>query len=147
MLLKIYLTSNSFLSLTRIVIILKSLIKNLLYIKFKEKQYEHKLWEIKIINLPTKLQRYILVKSPHVNKKSKEKFKITTYKQLIIIKYKYKLKFISFLKLIYLLKKILNFQSELSSTISFNKNNKKFYSFINYQKMDNKIISKFTIKL
>jgi len=37
------------------------------------------------IPLPTRISRYIVLRSPHVNKKSREQFEIRTHKRLIDI--------------------------------------------------------------
>ncbi len=37
------------------------------------------------IPLPTKIEKYCVLRSPHVNKKSREQFEIRTYKRLIDI--------------------------------------------------------------
>lgn len=37
------------------------------------------------IPLPTRIQRYCVLRSPHVNKKSREQFEIKTHKRLIYI--------------------------------------------------------------
>lgn len=37
------------------------------------------------IPLPTKKERFTVMRSPHVNKKSREKFQLSTYKRLIDI--------------------------------------------------------------
>ncbi len=37
------------------------------------------------VPLPTKINRYTVLRSPHVNKKSREQFEIRTYKRLIDI--------------------------------------------------------------
>ena len=39
-----------------------------------------------VIKLPTKIKRFTLLSSPHVNKKSKEQFEIRTYKRVIVLK-------------------------------------------------------------
>jgi len=57
------------------IYILKNFINSLLYLN-----------NISFINLPKKKKRIITLSSPHVNKKSKEQFEITTYKRLIKIK-------------------------------------------------------------
>jgi len=68
-----------------IKIILKSLDKITLnlYIQFI-KLYLNKL-NIKIINLPIKTSIYTILKSPHVDKKSREQFKITLFKTIILM--------------------------------------------------------------
>lgn len=38
------------------------------------------------VPLPLKLERFTVLRSPHVNKKSREQFEIRTHKRLIIIK-------------------------------------------------------------
>ena len=37
------------------------------------------------IPLPTKVERYTVLRSPHVNKKAREQFEIRTHKRLIVI--------------------------------------------------------------
>ncbi len=37
------------------------------------------------IPLPTKIERYTVLRSPHVDKKSREQFEIRTHKRLIVI--------------------------------------------------------------
>ena len=44
---------------------------------------------IKEVKLPLKTKRFVVVKSPHVNKKSKEHFQIKTYKRLYYLKEDY----------------------------------------------------------
>lgn len=39
----------------------------------------------KSISLPTKIQRYTVLRSPHIDKKSREQFEIRHYKKLLII--------------------------------------------------------------
>jgi len=39
-----------------------------------------------LLRLPTKVQKTTVLRSPHVNKKSREQFEIRTYKRLIQIK-------------------------------------------------------------
>ncbi len=41
---------------------------------------------INFINLPNKLNRISLLKSPHVNKKAFEQFQLKTYKSIVILK-------------------------------------------------------------
>ena len=43
-----------------------------------------------IVKLPVKIQKFTLLSSPHVNKKSREQFEIKTYKRLIVINVKNK---------------------------------------------------------
>ncbi|MDA3864853.1 MAG: 30S ribosomal protein S10 [Deltaproteobacteria bacterium] len=71
-------------------------------IRIKLKAYDHKLLDqsaTEIVNtakttganiagpipLPTKISRYCVLRSPHVNKKSREEFEIRTFKRLIDI--------------------------------------------------------------
>ncbi|MBU1069398.1 MAG: 30S ribosomal protein S10 [Deltaproteobacteria bacterium HGW-Deltaproteobacteria-11] len=71
-------------------------------IRIKLKAYDHKLLDqsaTEIVNtakntgarvagpvpLPTKINRYCVLRSPHVDKKSREEFEIRTYKRLIDI--------------------------------------------------------------
>ena len=44
-----------------------------------------KLKTSKSISLPTKIQRYTVLRSPHIDKKSREQFEIKHYKKLLII--------------------------------------------------------------
>lgn len=39
----------------------------------------------KSISLPTKIQRYTVLRSPHIDKKSREQFEIKHYKKLLVI--------------------------------------------------------------
>ena len=39
----------------------------------------------KSISLPTKIQRYTVLRSPHIDKKSREQFEIRHYKKLLVI--------------------------------------------------------------
>ena len=39
----------------------------------------------KIVPLPTKIQRYTVLRSPHIDKKSREQFEMRTHKRLIDI--------------------------------------------------------------
>jgi small subunit ribosomal protein S10 len=41
----------------------------------------------KIVPLPTKIQRYTVLRSPHIDKKSREQFEIKNYNKLLILKY------------------------------------------------------------
>jgi len=41
-----------------------------------------------VIKLPVKIQRFTLLSSPHVNKKSREQFEIRTYKRLLTLNVK-----------------------------------------------------------
>lgn len=43
-----------------------------------------------IVKLPVKIQKFTLLSSPHVNKKSREQFEIKTYKRLLVINVKNK---------------------------------------------------------
>jgi len=43
-----------------------------------------------IVKLPVKIQKFTLLSSPHVNKKSREQFEIKTYKRLLLINVKNK---------------------------------------------------------
>ena len=71
-------------------------------IRIKLKAYDHKLLDqsaSEIVNtvrstgariagpipLPTKISRYCVLRSPHVDKKSREEFEIRTYKRLVDI--------------------------------------------------------------
>ena len=40
-----------------------------------------------IIKLPIKIQKFTLLRSPHVNKKAREQFEIRTHKRLIVLKF------------------------------------------------------------
>ena len=66
-------------------IILKSLdrITLDLYIKFIKISLTK--FNIKVINLPIKNNIYTILKSPHVDKKSREQFKITLFKTIILM--------------------------------------------------------------
>jgi small subunit ribosomal protein S10 len=59
----------------------KSLNKILRKIKFLN------ISEPKIIPLPIKIQRYTVLKSPHIDKKSREQFEIKSYTKLLILDY------------------------------------------------------------
>ena len=37
------------------------------------------------IPLPTKIEKFTVLRSPHVNKKAREQFQLCTYKRLIVI--------------------------------------------------------------
>lgn len=50
-----------------------------------------------IVKLPIKIQKFTLLRSPHVNKKAREQFEIRTYKRLILVKVKNKNTIISLL--------------------------------------------------
>ena len=41
----------------------------------------------KIISLPTKIQRYVVLRSPHIDKKSREHFEFKHYNKILIVKY------------------------------------------------------------
>jgi small subunit ribosomal protein S10 len=41
--------------------------------------------EYKVVGLPTKKKVYSLLKSPHVNKKSKDQFGVRIYKKLVLV--------------------------------------------------------------
>jgi small subunit ribosomal protein S10 len=42
--------------------------------------------ELNLVRLPTKIKKFTVLSSPHVNKQSREQFEIRTHKRLIIIK-------------------------------------------------------------
>jgi len=44
-----------------------------------------KYFKIFFIALPKKIKKFVLIKSPHVNKKSKEHFQISTYQRLFYL--------------------------------------------------------------
>ena len=71
-------------------------------IRIRMKAYDHEIldsWSVKIaeaarstgarvsgpIPLPTKIERYTVLRSPHVDKKSREQFEVRTHKRLIDI--------------------------------------------------------------
>ena len=71
-------------------------------IRIKLKAYDHKLLDqsaLEIVNtarntgarvagpvpLPTRISRYCVLRSPHVDKKSREQFEVRTYKRLVDI--------------------------------------------------------------
>jgi small subunit ribosomal protein S10 len=73
-------------------------------INFKFKSFHHKIFEkaldkilkktksiqikdSKLIALPTKIQRYTVLRSPHIDKKSREQFEIKHFNRLLSIKY------------------------------------------------------------
>ncbi len=43
-----------------------------------------------IVKLPVKIQKFTLLSSPHVNKKSREQFEVRTYKRLLVLNVKNK---------------------------------------------------------
>lgn len=49
------------------------------------KKFNHLFFKIKITKLPIKSKKFTVLRSPHVNKKSKEQFESNTYKTLINI--------------------------------------------------------------
>ena len=54
----------------------------------------------KSIKLPKKIQKFTVLRSPHVNKKSREQFEIRTYKRIFIIStFEIKLIFLLFKKI------------------------------------------------
>ena len=71
-------------------------------IRIRMKAYDHEIldsWSVKIaeaarstgarvsgpIPLPTKIERYTVLRSPHVDKKSREQFEIRTHKRVVYI--------------------------------------------------------------
>ena len=42
--------------------------------------------EVKLASLPTEKNKFTLLKSPHVNKKAREQFELTTYNKKIVVK-------------------------------------------------------------
>jgi small subunit ribosomal protein S10 len=69
----------------------------LIYKEFLKKLLQKTNNKFSSINLPIKKKKITLLKSPHVNKKSKEQFQIKTYKFIIIIKENISLQKIKFL--------------------------------------------------
>jgi small subunit ribosomal protein S10 len=53
--------------------------------------------QFKYLQLPVSLKRITLLKSPHVNKKSREQFEFKTFKKTIIIQSNLKLEILKFL--------------------------------------------------
>ena len=60
----------------------KYFIKLLYYILFLLKI---KIFKIKVINLPSKKSLYTILRSPHVNKKSREQFFLKSYKKVLYL--------------------------------------------------------------
>ena len=57
-----------------------------LYVDFLKKSLNClKITNFKIQNLPTKVKRITLLKSPHVNKKARDQFQLCAYKRLLDI--------------------------------------------------------------
>ena len=73
-----------------------------MYIRMKLKAYDHKILDSSVseivgtanrtgaeikgpIPLPTNINRYTVLRSPHVNKKSREQFEVRTHKRLLYI--------------------------------------------------------------
>lgn len=46
-----------------------------------------KIFSFKIINLPIKIKRYTVLRSPHIDKKSREQFEMKTFNRLLVINY------------------------------------------------------------
>ena len=46
--------------------------------------------QLNLVRLPTKIKKFTVLRSPHVNKQSREQFEIRTHKRLVIIKDKNK---------------------------------------------------------
>jgi len=42
--------------------------------------------QLNLVRLPTKIKKFTVLRSPHVNKQSREQFEIRTHKRLVIIK-------------------------------------------------------------
>ena len=69
---------------------LKSFNKHLFKEINKKIYKKSKIWNIDIkswINLPTKTKRFTVLRSPHVNKSSREQFELTVHNRAIIIKF------------------------------------------------------------
>ena len=63
---------------------------------------------LKFFILPKKIKKHTLLRSPHVNKKSREQFETRTYKAIVYINTLCKLKNKSELIILYILKKFIN---------------------------------------
>lgn len=57
-----------------------------LYINFLKKNFKIFNFNFKVLNLPKKKKRITLIRSPHVNKKSREQFELITHKSTIYVK-------------------------------------------------------------
>lgn len=51
-----------------------------------------KYFKISLLALPRKFKKFVFIKSPHVNKKSKEHFQILTHKRLLVLTSQFPLK-------------------------------------------------------
>jgi hypothetical protein len=51
-----------------------------------------KYFKILFIALPKKIKKFVLIKSPHINKKSKEHFQISTFQRLFYLSYHFSTK-------------------------------------------------------
>jgi ribosomal protein S10 len=85
---------------------LKKFLKKKIILKVNNSKFEDPLI-FKSIYLPKKITKHTLLKSPHIDKKSREQFERIIYRKLIIILPKLKLTKQNFLILIFRLKKIL----------------------------------------
>ena len=72
-------------------------------------------WSLKFFILPIKIKKHTILRSPHVNKKSREQFETRIYKAIIHIVPLFKLKKNSEFVAIYILKKFIN--NFLTSTL------------------------------
>ena len=66
---------------------LKILTSNLKSFSFIEQFFNKNCPEFKTIFLPTKQKNFVLLKSPHVNKKSKEHFKLLRHTRLYYVSF------------------------------------------------------------
>lgn len=59
-------------------------------LEFQKRNLRKKYLKIKVTHLPSKIKKYTVLRSPHVNKKSKEQFQSKTYNSLLNIHLKEK---------------------------------------------------------
>ena len=72
---------------TKISIIVKSfeLVKNAITSFLKNGQRVHSINQVRFLRLPKKRTLYTVLRSPHIDKKSREQFEMKSYKQILVI--------------------------------------------------------------
>jgi len=66
---------------------IKVLTSNLLSLVILEKKLHQESLNLKIVFLPTKRKRFVFLKSPHVNKKSKEHYEFLRHQRLYYVQF------------------------------------------------------------
>lgn len=69
--------------LNSIIIFYKNLKRLLFFNTFLSNNNKLSFWSLKFFVLPKKIKKHTLLRSPHVNKKSREQFETRTYKAII----------------------------------------------------------------